>query len=58
MQRMQALEEDDEDPRSYPRERRAYGQRVARDHRTRGQEQVASVLVMQKRKEMDEAGEQ
>jgi site-specific recombinase XerD len=58
MQRMQALEEDDEDPRSYPRERRTYGQRVARDHRTRGQEQVASVLVMQKRKEMDEAGEQ
>ena len=58
MQRMQALEEDDEDPRSYPRERRAYGQRVARDHRPRGQEEVASVLVMQKRKEMDEAGEQ
>jgi site-specific recombinase XerD len=56
LERMQALE-DDEDPRSYPRERSAYGQRVARDHRTRGQEHVASVLVMKKRKEMDEAGE-
>ena len=52
MQRMQALEEDEE-PRSYPRERRAYGQRDNRIHREEG---TTPLLVMQKRKEADGEG--
>jgi site-specific recombinase XerD len=51
MQRMQALEED-EDPRSNPRERRAYGQRRA--YGTRREEGAAPLLLMNKRKEADE----
>jgi site-specific recombinase XerD len=46
LERMQSLE--DEDPRSHPRERRAYGQRRA--YRTRGE---APVLLMNTRKERD-----
>jgi hypothetical protein len=51
MQRMQALEED-EDPRSNPRERRAYGQRRA--YGTRREEGAPPLLLMNKRKEADE----
>jgi site-specific recombinase XerD len=54
MQRMQALEEDDEDPRSYPRERSAYRQRVARGHGPRPEEGAPPLLFMKKRKEADE----
>jgi len=57
LQRMQALEEDDEDPRSHPREDRGYRERMARDHRTRGEETISPILVMKKRKEADEVGE-
>ena len=51
MQRMQAQEED-EDPRSNPRERRAYGQRRA--YGTRREEGAPPLLLMNKRKEADE----
>jgi hypothetical protein len=54
LQRMQALEEDDEDRRSHPREPRGYRERMARDHSTRGE---VPILVMKKRKEADEVGE-
>jgi hypothetical protein len=54
---MQALEEDDEDPRSHSREPRGYRERMARDHRTRGEETISPILVMKKRKEADEVGE-
>ena len=49
LQRMQALEED-EDPRSSARERSVYGRR----HGTRREEGAAPVLLMNKRKEVDE----
>jgi len=54
---MQALEEDDEDPRSHPREHRGYTERVARDHKTRGEETISPILVMKKTKEADEVVE-
>jgi hypothetical protein len=57
LQRMQALEEDDEDRRSPPREPRGYRERMARDHRTRGEATISPILVMKKRKEADEVGE-
>jgi site-specific recombinase XerD len=57
MQRMQALEEDEPDPRSHLREHRTYGQRVARGYGTRRDEGTAPVLLMKKKKEMDEVGE-
>jgi hypothetical protein len=49
MQRMQALEED-EDPRSYPREHRAHAPRRA--YGTRREE--GALLFMKKKKETDE----
>ena len=52
MQRMQALEEDDEDPRSY--RERAYRQRVTRAYGPRPEEGAARLLFMKKRKEADE----
>jgi site-specific recombinase XerD len=57
LQRMQALEEDDEYPRSHPREHRGYRERMARDHRTRGEETLSPILVMKKRKEVGDVGE-
>ena len=55
LQRMQALEEDDEDPRSHPREPRGYRERMARD--PRGEETLSPIVVMKKRKEADDVGE-
>jgi hypothetical protein len=57
LQRMQALEEDDEDPRSHPREHRGYRERMTRDHRSRGEETLSPILVMKKKKEADKVGE-
>jgi hypothetical protein len=54
---MQALEEDDEDPRSHPREHRGYRERMTRDHRSRGEETLSPILVMKKKKEADKVGE-
>jgi len=50
LQRMQALEEDDEDPRSHSREPRGYRERMARDHRTCGEETLSPILVMKREK--------
>jgi hypothetical protein len=52
---MQALEEDDENPRSHPREPRRYRERMAREPRS--EETALPILVMKKRKEADDAGE-
>ena len=52
MQRMQALEEDDEDPPSY--RERAYRQRVTRAYGPRPEEGAARLLFMKKRTEADE----
>jgi len=54
---MQALEEDEEDTPSHSREPRGYRERMARDHRTRGEETLLPILVMKKTKEADDVGE-
>ncbi len=43
LQRMQALEEEDEDPRSHPREPRGYRERMARDHEACGNDSEGPV---------------
>jgi site-specific recombinase XerD len=53
LERMQAVEED-EDLRSYPGERRAHAQRVARAYGTHREEGTAPLLFMKKKKETDE----
>ena len=57
LQRMQALEEDEPDPRSHAREHSAYGQRVARGHGSRREEGAAPRPLDEKEKEVDEVGE-
>ena len=57
LQRMQALEEEDEDPRSHPHEHRGYRGPMAGDHRTRGEETISPILVLKKRKEAGDVGE-
>jgi len=54
---MQALEEEDEDPRSHPHEHRGYRGPMAGDHRTRGEETISPILVLKKRKEAGDVGE-